>query len=507
MGGGEERRREVSTISIHDIGPITEFECDLQAPGLYVLKGKHGSGKSVTLRTVELAANGRTTMEPTKRDGAKRGEAVVFGKTLRIAKQVREEGELSVDGLGDLNIADLHTPRFDRPETRDKHRIKALLRVAGVEADATLFHPLFGGKERFERIVDADALKTDDLVEMTARVKRATEKRALAVESDASTALARERAAREIAEGVDTNRPHDEKALADQLAAAIEMRGRVTAARQAGLTTRQKAEQARQRLAALPTGAMSVNEATEALDAANRKFEAAQDRVLELKRQLEEARGFAAVCEAGASAAKEALQNATHYAKLRAELETTIKDSATVECPSEAEVAEAGNAVAKAQDAQAVGLSVRQAIAAREKADAYSAEAKDHAKLAERLRHAARDTQDVLSEAIARIPNCPLRVKSDDDGNARLVVSTDRSEHEPFDDLSDGERWPLLIGLAAQRNRLIVLPQAAFGELADSTRDAIDQLAKQHECIILTAQVDEAELRCEAWSGAEVVAV
>lgn len=497
----------MSTIAIHDIGPITEFECDLQSPGLYVLKGKHGSGKSVTLRTVELAANGRTTMEPTKRDGAKRGEAVVFGKTLRIAKQVREEGELSVDGLGDLNIADLHTPRFDRPETRDKHRIKALLRVAGVEADATLFHPLFGGKERFERIVDADALKTDDLVEMTARVKRATEKRALAVESDASTALARERAAREIAEGVDTNRPHDEKALADQLAAAIEMRGRVTAARQAGLTAQQKAQQARQRLAALPPGAISVNEATEALDAADAKLADAEKRVNELSRQLEEARGFREVMATARGAAYEALRNAKNYAQLRAELETTIKDSGTVECPTEAEVAEAGDAVAKAQDAQAVGLSVRQAIAARDKADAYSAEAKDHAKLAERLRHAARDTQDVLSEAIARIPNCPLRVKTDDDGNARLVTATDRSDAEPFDDLSDGERWPLLIGLAALKNRLIVLPQAAFGELADSTRDAIDQLAKQHECIILTAQVDDAELRCEAWSGAEAVAV
>src|SRR5262249_10937389 len=151
-------------------------------PGLFVLRGAHGSGKTTILRTVQLATDGDTGTRPIKRDGVRAGEATVAGKTLRIAKQIRQEGELSVDGIGDLSIADLHTPAFDKPETRDKHRIKALARLAGVEADASLFHRLFETRERFERLISADAMRTDDLVEMAARIKRAAEKLALGKE-------------------------------------------------------------------------------------------------------------------------------------------------------------------------------------------------------------------------------------------------------------------------------------------------------------------------------------
>ena len=131
-------------------------------------------------------------------------------------------------------------------------------------------------------------------------------------------------------------------------------------------------------------------------------------------------------------------------------------------------------------------------------------EAKAQEIVASRLRDAARDTQDVLSAAIAKIPGCPLRVVVDDNGDARLVLKTDRSETERFDELSDGERWPIIIGLAAGADRIIVLPQAAYGELSDATRTLLDGLARQHGCYIHSAQVDDGPLRCEAWSNSSV---
>jgi hypothetical protein len=83
----------MTSIQINDIGAVTEFGMDMNEPGLYVLRGKQGAGKTTVLRTVQLVTDGRTDVTPTKRDGSKRGEATVAGKTLRIAKQIREEGE------------------------------------------------------------------------------------------------------------------------------------------------------------------------------------------------------------------------------------------------------------------------------------------------------------------------------------------------------------------------------------------------------------------------------
>lgn len=499
-----------ATIEIADVGPVVEFQYAMDAPGLHVLIGDHGSGKSTVLRTMQELLGERADVRPTKRDGAKRWTAEFAGKTIAItAQRITEDGELTIDGLGDLNIAELHTPRFDKADTRDKHRIRALLRLAGAKADASLFHRVFGdgdrGKELFEKYVPADACKTDDLVEMWAKVKRALEKHALDYEMAERTETARAQAARQIAEGVDLAREDDAGKLADQLAASLEMLGRVKQSRASGLTTLEKATQARERLAALPPAKMSVNEATEALDAANAKLNAAADRVLELKRQLEEARGFAAICESGVAAALDAIQSAKTYAMMRGELEQTIAQSANVECPNQAEVDAASLAVEQAKQAQAVGVAVRQAKEAARKAEEHAKLAKHAAKMAQGMRDAAAETQDVLSDAIASIPNCPIRVNVDDDGNARLVLATDRSEAERFDELSDGERWPIIIGLAAARNKLIVLPQAAFGELSDATRDLLDRLAKQHECYILTAKSVHGEaLRGEAWKAGEL---
>lgn len=499
-----------ATIEIADVGPVVEFAYTMDEPGLHVLIGDHGSGKSTVLRTMQELLGERADVRPTKRDGAKRGTAEFAGKTIAItAQRITEDGELTIDGLGDLNIAELHTPRFDKADTRDKHRIRALLRLAGTKADASLFYRVFGegdsAKERFEKYVPTDALKTDDLVELWARVKRSLEKHAQDYEMSERTETARAQAARQITEGVDLTREDDERKLSEQLAAALDMRGRVRQQRESGLKTIEKATQARERLAALPPAQMSVNEATEALDAANAKLNAAADRVLELKRQLEEARGFAAICETGFIAARDALQNAKTYAMMREELEHTIAQSANVDCPEQSEVDAAVLAVEQAKQAQAVGVAVRQAKEAARKAEEHAGLAKHNAKMAKAMRDAAAETQDVLSDAIASIPNCPIRVKVDDDGNARLVLATDRSDAERFDELSDGERWPIIIGLAAARNKLIVLPQAAFGELSDATRDLLDRLAKQHECYILTAKSVHGEaLRGEAWKAPEL---
>ena len=80
------------------------------------------------------------------------------------------------------------------------------------------------------------------------------------------------------------------------------------------------------------------------------------------------------------------------------------------------------------------------------------------------------------------------------------MIQTDRSDSEPFDELSDGERWRTIVPICCGPGKLIVLPQAAYGELADSTRGLIDQLANERGAYILTAQADDGELRAERFA-------
>lgn len=211
----------MTSISVKNIGPVIEFEYELKQTGLHILYGKQGDGKTTILRTAQLAVNGTVGTKPTKRDGAKNGEATIAGKTLRISRVVREEGELEVEGLGDLDITAIHSPSYNDAKTRDKYRIKSLVRLSGVRADITLFYELVGGRQEFDAIVDVAASETDDLVEMAGRVKRAIEKRALEAEKNAETAQANALAKTDQLEGVDLDAPHDEVKLQTELEQAI----------------------------------------------------------------------------------------------------------------------------------------------------------------------------------------------------------------------------------------------------------------------------------------------
>jgi hypothetical protein len=496
------------TISVNSVGPVVEFEYELTEPGVHVITGDHGAGKSTILRTVELATGGRVDMKPTKMDGAKSGTAVVAGKTIRIAKTTREEGELSLEGLSDLDLAGLHTPRFLDAATRDKHRIRALVRLANVAPDPALFHELLGGKEAFDATVDADAIQTDDMVEMAAKVKRCIEKAAQATEKQAETARARMAAQVEQCSGVPMDAPHDAKELQAILVAAIEAKTRISQQRADALETIQQAAEARANLLEIGPGPISPADATDALDRAKGAHAAALDTVESLEKQLERARHAAELAEAKVTAAEAAMEASRQYEATVAGWNSQIAAASKVECPTKEQMAEAVAAVDAANAAAELGAKVRAAIAARAEADRYASVAKEHEASAVRFRKAAAATQDVLSEALSAIPDCALKVWNDADGNARLVIETDRSEREPFDELSDGERYDVLIPMLARSGRIIVLSQAAFGELSPTIRGRVHELARQRGCFVLTAQADSGELRASLYQPelAEVVA-
>lgn len=117
--------------------------------GIVVLKADNGKGKSTTLAAIESAVTGNGSLSV--RDGALKGTVSAFGVTITVGKNTRRKGELSVTSLdGKLSIGELIDPGRKEPEAADARRIKALLALVGAEADPSLFHELFGGKQQFE---------------------------------------------------------------------------------------------------------------------------------------------------------------------------------------------------------------------------------------------------------------------------------------------------------------------------------------------------------------------
>lgn len=492
-----------TSIELRDIGPVEEFTYQMQRPGLHVLRGHQGAGKTTILRTVQLAADGRTDIRPSNRDDTRRGEANIAGKTLLITKRVREEGEISVDGLGDLDIANLHTPKFVDPATRDRHRIKTLVKLAGAPADASLFYDLLKNREAFDEIVPADATSTDDLVEMAAKVKRAIERAAQDQEKREETARANMRAQAALCEGVDISLPDDEEPLRVALHEALQSESRMKLQRENALEMRHMAAKARTDLENLQKP--DVEDLCTQREAAAERLRAAEEHVNDLTEQMTLAKESLATAEADMHRVSERLTHANEIVKHRDSLVDTINSAEDLDCPSENEIVNASAIIEKAQAAITMADKIRTAKLAQAESERHSGEAKTHGQVARQLRDAAKDTMTVLTDAVREIPGCPLRVIETTTGDPRLVLETGRSGSELFDDLSDGERWPHIIRLAAAKNRLIVLHQAAFGELAPSTRQLLDNLAREHDCYILTAQVDDGPLRAEAWESEEKV--
>jgi hypothetical protein len=492
-------------IKVTNIGPVTEFEYAIEGYGLHVLRGRQGAGKTTILRTVQLATNGTTDVKPQRRDNTPRGEAYIAGHTLRIAKQTRMEGEIEVDGLGDVSISDLHSPPYKDADTRDRHRIRTLVRLAGAKADASAFYELLGGQERFREIVPETALKTDDIVEMASRIKGAIEAEGRRIEKQVETAEADARAQDAIADGVDRTLPHDEWALNRAQEQAIEAHGKVKEKRAAYRRTQAAAAEAREKLEQFPPG-KSVSEASESFERAANALRTANLEVIRLKDMLkdaEAAQALAAECERGA---RNELNSANAQVSLRGELDAAIEAASGATETTEEAVEQAEEARIAASQAVATGMKIRQAIAAESASKQHKEEAKRLKVIADRLRAAAEDTATVLTNAISSLHGCPLFVRVSESGDPRLALKTARAENEYFDDLSDGSRWPIIIGIAAGSNRLIVLPQAAYGELSHGTRENIHQLAKANECYILTAIADDCALTAHPFEDGKVEA-
>ena len=74
-------------VAIENIGPIEHAQFDL-VPGVTVIEGAPGVGKSTALETINFVVNGQKSSRITKRDGASRGLAEVDGNPQSLRRPV-----------------------------------------------------------------------------------------------------------------------------------------------------------------------------------------------------------------------------------------------------------------------------------------------------------------------------------------------------------------------------------------------------------------------------------
>jgi hypothetical protein len=404
--------------------------------------------------------------------------------------------------LGDLDVSVLHSPKYKDAETRDAYRIKTLVHLAATPADVTLFHPLVGGKDAFDQIIDE--VDGNDLLTMAGQVKRKLEKASRDEETRAERAKALTCAKLDSIEGVDLSVETYNEKLQTHLEEQIALRSKLEAEHAAAEQAREAAENAHYAIedAKESYTGPTVEDAESAFELAQSAELAAESRVLELERALREAKVSLISAQAERHNASSTLEAARSHAQTVTAWQATIDATNTDEdAPTQVELDAAERRVTEAKDAITRGTLAREALKARDAAKISSADAKTHFATAKKLREAAANTEPVITNAIASVPNCPLKVHNDDSGNPRLVLKTSRDEREPFDRLSDGERWRIILPLCVAQNRLIVLSQAAFGELSPSSRKELHALAVEFGCYILTAQADDGELRAEIYEG------
>jgi energy-coupling factor transporter ATP-binding protein EcfA2 len=459
-------------IQIKNIGPIASVTIPVpEAGGVVVLTGRNGSGKSHALEAVRAATTGKG--KPPLKDMAKSGSVRVAGVTMTVARSVRRQGELQVETLDSrLSIADLVDPGFVDPERADAKRIKALVGLSKADISEGDLHGFPENRQGFE---SGRSCCGHGGVAQAPEYRRERVRETLGEGRSGGSGyprIADRRPGYANRSGSGARAGHDGITGAGCPAKTVRVGGSGQGEDRGAL----------ERLAGLPV--VDLDLALQ--EAARLEVETAQKkaRALQLKTEYEEALAQYKKSAEDLRIAGAHYDSKSEQAKLRDELERQIQE-AHVEPPSADALSAATAELESAKVAQSLAAQQQVMAQQRERADALTLSAQEYADEAKELREKARQTDEVLSEIVAEIPACPLRVI-----DGRLVTNTKRGATF-YSDLSAGERWRIALDIAIQAvgtGGLLVIPQEAWEGLDPANRAAIDAQAKAAKVVVLTAE-------------------
>lgn len=486
----------VDEIEITDIGPIGHLTIPLpDGGGVIVLRARNDAGKSEALKAVDALVTGKGSIE--KRDGSARGQISLGEARLTVVKQQRRDGaELAAVSLDSkFDLADLVDPGLKDPEKADGFRIKALVQLAGVDPDITLFHALAEDKREFDEIVRPEAGECEDVVTMAATVKRDFEAAARKAHDLSENHLGAALGHREAALGYDEAIESNEEKLQALLEDAIREEQRLTDADKAANEANEEAEKARVEIEAAgrDSSLPSIELATKAAADCAARVHEVDDEIKLLEDSLKEARAKKRDLESALKSADETLKACNDRERMLAKWREQLGKAIPV--VDAALLSKAREAVTAARKAVEEGALQRDKATRMAKADTADRMAQTARRKAERLREAAKGTEEILSSLVGKCGTA-LRVE-----RGRLVTNHDRGTI-PYSELSDGTRWKIAIDIGIEalarqgvptHKMILIIPQVAWSELSPSNRKLIHEHARERGVHILTALATDDE--------------
>jgi len=473
-------------ITVQNIGPVEKVSIPVPESGVVVLKGRNGSGKSHTLGAVQSILSGSGKLPV--RDGEAVGVVNGLGCVITVGRQTRRAGELNVEEIESrFDISKLIDPQISDPLAADSARMKALLRLLGVEPNAKVFHELLGGKEEFENVVSSVKLDTGDVVNMASQVKRAIEAEARREETKAQEAAAQMKANQAGAFGIDVTKEHDDSILRQQYETAVKKKSEIVARKDANDKTLKNAESAKLELEKLRSekkDLLSVAEAEHAVNVSEKKVESTRELLDAAQKNYD-----------AAVALRDKSKSQLQYAKT---LEITMKKweeqivaAQNIEIITQKQIDSAFEKLGEAQIELENGVLIRKAKEFLAIADKEMAKHLAHLAKAKKLRAAAGNVDNVLSSLI-KTPKLKINA-------GRLVTKTDRGQTF-FSDLSEGEKWRLAIELTAPvvgEGGLLVAEQNAWQDLDQKNKKEVAEICRKAKVVLITAEATNGELKAE----------
>lgn len=483
----EQARDMMHRIAALNLGPIPSIEFYLQSPGVTVLVAPNGSGKTILLDAVQAAARGEGKLP--LRDRTRKGKVEAFGAVITIGGTCRHTGSFEVTNLeGRFDLAALVDPRIKSPAAADKARIKALVSLTGVEASVNLFraHEAF---EDFGQVVTAEALATDDLVDMAAKIKACYDDAALKAERLSEREFG-QATALIPASDVDLDAECDQAVLQEQYNTARDEVTRLAEQARNADKFGEKLQNAQEVLDDMSGEELRAerDELTTSLENVDDAVNVRNGQIQALLAQAEQLRAEVKAIQSTAVTSRARIVSIDRQLKLVEEAKAVLDDKDSLTRPTEKEIADAKEELSRAAEAIELGVKIRSAKANAQKVQQHRTAAKEAQDRAGRYRDAGKATDEVLSGCI----RCPqLRVESDGK-TARLVTDHPlRGKSIPYHDLSDGERWTIAIDIGADQvgeGGLLVISQIGWEGIDGHNRLGIHEHGVKRGVYILTAE-------------------
>lgn len=476
-----------NTIEATNLGPIESFSVALKSPGVTVLVAPNGSGKSILLDAVQVAARGKGKLP--LRDRTRRGNVAAFGANITIGGTCRHSGEFEVTHIeGRFDLAGLVDPGLKSPVAADNARIKSLVSLTGVEASPQKFreHPSLA--ETFDGVVKSASTTVSDIVEMAAKIKD---------DYDAAARAQEDKAERETGHAsalaappdLDLTLPHDSAELQEAYNQARDTHTRLVERHaEAGRT-----KTARDHAAELLKG-LEVNELiADRAETVTLMEQSEAEQKLNLKSIAELENQISELKLRNKSLNETILLATSKISTVDRQLDIVSRAKKTLEAdriaqPTPDEIQQAADAVTAAAAAIEQGSMIRQAIKDIEQSAKHRKAATLARETATKYRDAGRATDEVLSNLI----KCDqLRVESDGKSTRLVTDSTTRGKSIPYHDLSDGERWTIAIDIGADQvgeGGLLVISQVGWEGIDGFNRNHIHSHAVARGVYILTAE-------------------